>query len=405
MKKLFFAIPLFFIVNFTLGQSMVPGYIVTTKGDTLKGFILDRNNKWSGNSVSFSSSATGSTETYQLGNITTMYLQPYNAMYHARVVEIDKKPIDMNRIEHDAQRRIVTDTVLLELIARGKITLYNYLDENAKRHFFVQKDGGKIEELPYVRYMSNTGRLTEMNFYQGVLQGLTSDCTVKSNPPTAYEAKSLTRYVNKYNECMGGTVEVNDKKQGPKVVPFVMAGIAFGHAKYDGNEINTLSPSSASNGTYSSTNGLLAGIGVDLVSRRESNRFTPGIQLVFQQTGESRRVLSAGTTYALSFTTVHLGASVKYYFTNGKTVNPYVKLGFSGAYVMKSKAIRMSASTPQRDFAEYNAIAFGYAGGVGASWKNLSLEGRYQEVTFPQNHNAKTNFTSYDLILYWSFAK
>jgi hypothetical protein len=386
---------------------MTPGHVVTKEGDTLRGFILDRNNKWAVSSVSFSSSPTGQQRAYSLSEISSMYLQTYDARYFSRSVEIDKKPIDMTQMEGDGTRKIVTETVLLERIAGGKLDLFEYLDENGKRHFFVQKDGGKTEELPYVKYLSKNGRLVEMPFYQGTLKTLTSDCSSLDYTPSTYDAKPLKRYVTQYNECMGDS-NAPKKKQKSRLIPYVMVGAAFGHGAFHGSEINTFSSSSASNGRYSNTTGFVVGAGVELASARTSNRFLPGIQVVYQATGKtSRNVTSSGsgTVYTMDFTLLHVGASLKYFLTSGKTINPYLKINFSGVSQMKTESVRTSSLSPTRVFYEPKSFGFSSSGSLGAQWKKLSLEARYQDCVLPADHTAKANFSSMDVIFSVYFSK
>jgi hypothetical protein len=186
----------------------------------------------------------------------------------------------------------------------GKLKLFDYTDEKSKRHFFVQKDDGKIDELPYVKYLSTTGKLVEMPFYQGTLKNLTKDCRTINEPPSTYAEKPLTRYVNSYNECMGISTAPK-KKEKSRLVPFVMAGVAIGHGSFHGNETGSFSGTSAGTGKYSSTTGFLAGAGFELASSRASSRFLPGIQVAYQQTGKTTREVSASggtSSYTMDFT-------------------------------------------------------------------------------------------------------
>lgn len=342
-----------------------------------------------------------------LSEISSMYLKPYAAMYFSRIVDIDMKPVDMIQIERDGQRKIVRDTILLELVAQGKLNLYSYIDQNSKRHFFIQKDGGNTQELAYVKYITKNGRLFEMKSYVGELQSVTNDCAQMPKPPSSYSQKLLVKYVTSYNECTGTNIADSKKKQGSKLSPYVGAGIGFGHGTYDGSEIQTFAPSSASNGKYESTVKPLVSAGFDVVSSRLSNRFIPGVQIQFQQTGNTVRHTTGNgkPIYTMNFTMLHFGPSLKYLLTSGNRINPYVRAGLYGTSLLKYETRRESTLSATRQFSDQRSIGYGYSGAVGASLGQLSLEVAYKKTNLPTTHTARATFSDLDVCLYWHFLK
>jgi len=388
--------------NLAFGQSMVPGYIVS-KGDTLRGFILDRNNKWSVGSISFSTSVKETPRVYTLDEVSTMYLQSYDAVYQTRTVEIDKKPVDFAQLEKDGTRNLVVETVLLEEVLRGTINLYDYMDENSKRHFFIQKSGGKTEELAYVKYVTPDGRIVELSFYRGTLQSLTADCNLTRTPPSNLERKPLTKYIGEYNVCMGGR-QVTKERNKNKLIASVFGGPSFGSGSFEGTDAsNNGIRQSDSNGSYGSTTALNVGLSFELHSSRASKKWRPGVQVFYQKTGSVMRINDSPTVggeYIMDFKMVHLGPTFTYLITNHAPVHLYAKAGFSATSILNGGGVRTYYSqAPSRVFASFKP--FGYSGSVGAGlkWKIISLELRYQLAHLPCDITAAAEYKGPDVLI------
>jgi hypothetical protein len=402
MKVTFIAAAVLIATNLSVAQSnMVPGYIITAKGDTLHGFILDRNSSWSVSSINFATSAAGTPRVYDLSELSTMYLQSYDAYYQVRTVEIDKKPVDMAQLESDGARRIVTETLLLEQVVRGSIDLYDYTDEKSKRHFFVQKDGGKTEELPYVKYLTAAGRIVEMPFYTGSLQALTADCAKAGKPPRL-DRKALIRYITEYNRCMGDA-EVTKVGKKNRLIGTAFGGVSLGSGSYQGGDAsNNGIRISQSNGSYGSSPAYNAGLFFEFHSSRASKRWRPGFQAFYQKTGTMKRfnTSSVAGEYLLSFSLVHFGPTIKYILTRQKQVTPYLKAGFSGVSVMSDDAIRTyDSQNPSKIYAAFKP--FGYSGSLGAGiqWKIINVELRYQLAHAPAEVLSAAQYKGLDVVL------
>ena len=148
--KSFFSIILFVIITNVYSQTeFVKGYIVRSGGDTLRGFIHNSDNLWNSKSLVFKKSRKSKEEKISAGEISGFFIEASDELFIKRVVEIDKKPIDLNRLDNNATIKTETDTVFLRLLVSGKMNLYGYYD--FKRHFFVEKDN-HMEELIFIKY-------------------------------------------------------------------------------------------------------------------------------------------------------------------------------------------------------------------------------------------------------------
>ncbi|MEJ0031315.1 MAG: hypothetical protein WDO15_13490 [Bacteroidota bacterium] len=161
-------------------KDLLPGYVIKDNSpDTLRGFIRERSD-WSRPYIEFSRSTDNKMERIPIENVKMFYLKPYDSYYYKTIVDIDKKPRLSALLENTPGRRIVRDTVLLRLVVGGTASLFAYEDENAKQHFFIQKNKNDIQELDYVRYVGPQMKFVEMRYYVEILKPFVADC------PTVY---------------------------------------------------------------------------------------------------------------------------------------------------------------------------------------------------------------------------
>ena len=130
-----------------------------------------------------------------------------------QVLSIDRAPARTNEllqveshIEFLRLNRLVTDTVFLEVLTEGKLSLYRYQDE--KVHYFARKAGGEWQELPLYQYILKRNGLrtmVQMEAYKDQLALLLADCpeVAKSARSTAFSEAALLKITRVYNGCMG----------------------------------------------------------------------------------------------------------------------------------------------------------------------------------------------------------
>jgi len=166
-------------------DDFLPGYAVTAKNDTLKGFILIKDQMFNAGSCVFAESLSGPQKNYTPEDINA-YGVDGKAFYYSHAVTIDGR---MHKL-------------FLECLVKGKISLFAFQD----RYFL--KTETKVEEL-----MSSNSTVTKgdqvykvnLPVYKGILQTAMNDCGTIHNhiKETAFTKKDLTRLVMSYHKCMG----------------------------------------------------------------------------------------------------------------------------------------------------------------------------------------------------------
>jgi hypothetical protein len=214
---------LFFVPVISNAQSNYkPGYVLTTKGDTLRGFInvkeWDRNPK----SISFKTAA-GNNESRTLGVNDITFFKAENAETYQRYIGVlNTDPTNIGNLSTGRDTSTVTDSVFLKVVQKGtNVTLYQYTDDK-KDHFFIADNqrGTTFTELIY-RIYYDEGKTVHENKYMGQLFNLAQKYDVGSETlktrieRSAYsytDLADITRTINKTTEKEDALV--TGKKKG-----------------------------------------------------------------------------------------------------------------------------------------------------------------------------------------------
>src|SRR5947208_849634 len=119
-----------------LGQSFVPGAVITAEGDSLKGLIRDYLSRTPREIVFKKTAADTEGTTYTPQQIKGFVLFTSGERFTAVNIDVDKKPVDLSRLESDRFPKFVKSWVFIKLIAGGKASLYYLQDEDRKEHYF-----------------------------------------------------------------------------------------------------------------------------------------------------------------------------------------------------------------------------------------------------------------------------
>ncbi|MCC9137003.1 hypothetical protein ACFSKU_05555 [Pontibacter silvestris] len=150
-----------------------PGYVVTTAGDTLNGFIDYK--EWVQNpaSISFSPAEEGGAK--QVFDATTASYFEINAMeaYQRYEGPVTMNPVKLEELNHTSTTEVDTMTVFLKLREKGKnMNFLSYTDKLKTRYFVQENNGGEPVELYYRRYYSSASghaQLMTQKIYIGQL--------------------------------------------------------------------------------------------------------------------------------------------------------------------------------------------------------------------------------------------
>lgn len=273
------------------------GYIVINNGDTLRGAIdYNITRKGKHRLIKLIDNA-GSDKELRHDLVQLVYFNETNENFYNRVVDLDKKSIQTNKLQSNSAKLIERDTVLLKLLVDGNVRLYQYMDENGKEHFLYEKDGVALE-LNYIRYyMPATTNpeegaakdqvasttIREFKEYKQQLANLTRDCSALQLKSASLTEKSLIKFFSKYNSCSKNLTYVYKNKVKTSVS--AMLGLANSHFKYAGNDeynnsLFVTNLTTAGTYRYKPVNDLLFGINMKFKKAIQSKYL--GLNIVYQ---------------------------------------------------------------------------------------------------------------------------
>ncbi|QEC79406.1 hypothetical protein [Mucilaginibacter ginsenosidivorax] len=180
MKPLFLlAAALTLLPALTFAQSnFKPGYVVTLKGDTLRGEINQK--EWFGNPKSVEFKSAAGVKTYTVDDIG--YFELLNSSIYQRYSgEISMDETNTSKLQTGVDSTQKQDVVFLRVEQNGpNVTLYSYIDAKKTRFFIGDNKTGQIKELVYrIYYLPDHGVQTRI---ENIFIPQLYDLAIKYNP-------------------------------------------------------------------------------------------------------------------------------------------------------------------------------------------------------------------------------
>jgi hypothetical protein len=210
-----------------------PGYVITTKGDTLKGYIDYQ--AWDSNPTAISfKPAIGDRDkkTFNLNNASLFSIEKV-ATYKKYFCKISTDITNTNQIGEGRDTSFRLDTVFLKVLQKGKnVALYAYTD-NVKTRFYIGEapDYAPTElvfRLYYDVSASKNGRTVNENTYQKQLFALANKYNAMDDNLTNafqnlnYDEVGIIGIVSRINDI--SREEVAKKYSGHSAVSFYVGG-------------------------------------------------------------------------------------------------------------------------------------------------------------------------------------
>jgi len=251
---------LFLVPLFSFAQSNYkPGYVVTLKGDTLKGFINYR--EWQSNPeyIDFKSSiADNMTKKFTAADIGYFEINGLESyLRYAGPISMDATDKDHLSSIRDTSYRPAT--VFFKVLQKGSnLALYSYNDDLKMRFYIGEAPNFSIKELGYKIYYNNSdndvsgqkGATVNENTYMKQLFALANKYEVLNDgfqwdiEHTGYNADDMLKIVSRINHISKADFKKIGAGKGPIFNLFIGAGV----------NINNFS--SPANSAYSTSGGI-----------------------------------------------------------------------------------------------------------------------------------------------------
>jgi hypothetical protein len=322
--------------------------------------------------------------------------------YVGATVLIDKTPADLEVSERfdSSNITLARDTVLLNAEFLGdKISLYSLIDHN-KSHFFVQKNGGTIQELFDRRYkLRRNDELldNEDKSYLHQLELLMADCPEVAIHllDVSYTSDALKKAATAYNNCgqKGKTVYESETAKG-KLQIALLAGLGFSGVSIHSNSVGSFNLSNP----IKSNSSFAGGVSFDYFFGPTDKRFSIVGAVLYDHTqGSESQYLEYGSSQAytlqtitIDYTAVHVDLLCRYTIPLQGGWRPFVDGGLAFF-----EAVSKNNTITQDEFYDnahhvnagdpfnggFKSLQAGLVGGAGLRYKRFGLEYKFEWIS------------------------
>ena len=242
MRLIFLVVFLFTAFVIQAQPNYQPGYVIKASGDTLKGYIDQR--EWNLCPLKISFKAFYEDRTV---DITPAEISGFNVngitnylSFKGRLSADENELPNLPRMQDTST---IVGTVFLQEISTGQfVALYSHADQK-KRRFFIKEKESAPQELKYYQYSNETSSFTSDSPYKTKLAHLASTYSprninlLQQIDRMAFKTHDLEKFVRTLNQLKDG----KDKKRSNNY--FIGGGVSRNVSKFQGTYRYVFQPS------------------------------------------------------------------------------------------------------------------------------------------------------------------
>lgn len=281
MKYFISVLLLFICFNASANKSFIRGYIISSKGDTIHGFLLTQNSRSASKICVFKEQLDGSSRKIGPGEISG-YRYIDGKYYVSKTIAVVPEDVKV---------------VFMEYLIKGITNVYYYRD-NTGEHYYIEKPPSGLIELTE-QESTYDGTFIKPSQYRGKLSAIMYDCDSISAEikNTRLNHKSLISLAKNYHKmvCTGEACVIYEKNNIGAIARIgIIAGIS--RNRYDfGNRLMS---------NYASCYQLGAGLKVaNFLS--SDDRFSLGLQVLIEK--DSKYLLTPNENHGISYQVKYKG--------------------------------------------------------------------------------------------------
>jgi hypothetical protein len=369
-------------------ENLQDGYIVSVRGDTVRGKIAYRDWVATPGRIDFQDGKTGVQHSYGLADLLGFGVhQEVFRRYTVHIAPYSQEPAVVTASSWHGDP--YDTTVFLRLVTSGKLNLYYYRDELDVTYFFFQRQGNAPEQLlirnRVIRAPAKTDVITD-KLYQYQLADLVASCSLVAERPVkiAYEENALRKLIETYNHC---GKEEGGKKRGFVRLGFIpMVGYLHSGVKPGGN-------TDVAHAGFPAYNGPTGGVGVLIQPARGRKRLALLVDGLYDHfsvsSGKFQKDYYESYSGKMDYDEVKIDLQVRYLYPLGGDYRPFVGFGFSNSLIINNNSTQSlfdanNAQTIRQPlFGSTEAVRTYRPGGfvtLGVSRRRWSIEGRFERT-------------------------
>ncbi len=360
-------------------ENFLPGYIITTKLDTLRGTIDFKTDEANSKGCWFRENGTRDKHMFLPGKIAGYRFLENGKYYVSKSIEVEG---------HKSE-------VFLEYLVKGLMNVYFY-QKSGQSYFFFEKEDGSLQMITQNKEEIVNGRLLKDNRYDGELRYYFNQNIPDEykNTQIDFNQKAMIDIAKKYHrshcqegqECIVFENKKPDSKQ-MEVAYHVYAGVGLSEYSIGNYEIKQGARIKV--GTSSMP---MVGLGADMYYPRWSQALCLTAEVSFSRIDIPRRYLTKRFEGQFKAYLASPGVGLRYTFAKRK-LRPVIDLAASLAFSVKSESMIWDHQIPSR-IQEYEYpfgdMFVGARCGIGADW----MLNKKHRVTFRMCYNTLITATN-----------
>jgi hypothetical protein len=401
----------------------------------LKAHIIDNNQQRIDGSIDFGSpirnpdkiifldSSTLRISIYEPLDIQSFVVETsYERRYESKIVHFTDYPKYIEDLDDSGIPEIITDTVFVEVLVKGKASLYQYKDEEKWEHFFAEKDG-EFQTLmqTLTRYdMLNKDVIKLTERYKSQLRKLFADCPSIIERISALEntESSLQEIFTDYNICSGDdNAFLKDRKSSRKRAGYLAINLGYRNSRLFLSDVKLDDKSYLENMSFSRSAGLPIGLSLDIPLSTKNNRLSLYNELLFVRFvsfSELRETTEKTEKFGFLYRYTRYSAALRYNFgKEAAKISPFINIGGNLSYAITSSsniATNYSFTFPNTLYHTFlvnpRRFPIGAIAGFGTKINRFSGEFRMEYTNgLSLNYAMKTSILSAYLMFTYSLGK
>lgn len=422
MKKIILVSFLFIFSTISAQVKYEKGYYILNSGEKVDCYI--KNIDWMDNPEDITCKMSMEDADFKVLTLTDIseFKIENISKYIRATVKIDYSSNNINQLTTDRNPKWKTKTVFLKVLTEGNATLYHYSSSGIYRFFFSSMENKAIEQLVYIKYISNENIVQGTDNFDSSIQtnSLFKNqlfSNLKCNSLTqadfdnlTYTKKALMKIVEKYNNCNGNSSSVSyEKKDLTKESFLFKLTPSINLATFtidDPNKYNNLSTKISNVMVYK------FGLEVEYILPFNNDKWSLFVNPAYQKISAEKEyvnndgfgVISEDIKHkvVLDYSVIEIPFGVRYY----SYLNPNLKMFYNAAYAYKvdfssSKISFDNGATQNNITSRYNLSL-----GIGCSYKgkwSAELRSNLKAQILGGYIQWSTKFSSNGLVLGYKF--
>lgn len=413
----------YFLLNFQFLFSQanyIPGYIVSSKGDTISGYINYQDWGITPKEISFKKKMNEIKTSYTSKQIKAFGVA--EDIYRSASIETAWHSDKNGNLEYNSTLNLQLDTIFLQALILGDKSLFQITNSLGLKNFYLLKND-EFSLLKYKKYndkINGVNTISEIRTYLTQLRTYFQDCpSIQTKiTDTRYTKNSLNKlFSSYYKDCTSQSIEFKKHTRSIKSKFGLIGGASFTSLKFKRYPNNTNIDKFLTNTNFS--NSINQSIGFFLEFRMPLNREKWSLynELLFSKFTvdaqynifyDENRYTNYDTQIGLN--QVVINSFVRYHIILKENTLIFLNGGFAAGLSSfnKNKTIKETKfySTPTTEIKtpikNFRSFKIGSAWGIGLKYKKISTELRYENVnkTFPSGIYRSSIHKFYFLIGY-----